>query len=255
MTPAFAPGRIRAGAAAAVLALALALPAQGTVRDLLGEINATLLEAGPVVAQQQELTRQSENDLKAGEAIRSSLLQLRAEAEGKVKAFAARLEEQGAPIRGQIQAWNNRCAAEIVGPLEEGPYNQCTADQAAIEQQESAFKARMAAEGERYDREVLGPIVEVMERQQAGLGEINARIKARFDQWSQLDDRRKALVARLEGLKQQMGAECARATPEALKYCAAVGWDGQAQGLPPVEDLSEKAAELCAREPGLCEPR
>jgi predicted nuclease with TOPRIM domain len=88
----------------------------------------------------------------------------------------------------------------------------------------------------------------VIKRQEAGLTEINLRIKARFDEWSRLEEKRKALRVRLERLQSRLARDCASAAdPESVKHCAMIGWDTASAATMNAAGIENRLRELCSR--------
>ncbi len=152
----------------------------------------------------------------------------------------AKVLERIRQVQTGIDAWNNRCAEDVVGKLPKAAYDKCMAERAILEDHANAYTAMR----DRWQREV--------DRLQAQLDKYQAEFKDLVAQWDARDRRLKDIAKRraaiadyIHRLKQIRGkmvaAKCPAAktgTAEELKLkCGNVQFDAADPNMPTLEEI------------------
>lgn len=221
------------------IAVLFASPAwAGEVTGILQEIAAGQAELGTLERKQGELLSATEADKRLYDTYSENNKQLQQRVDVIVSDFKAATERRVTMINGLVDGWNNECAADTVGELDEGPYARCSGLKVEVEQTVSGMREAIKRDAEEIDRVQITPLASAMTRQATAMNDLAARVQARFEIWSGVKASADRTRANLEVLRTRLAGACAlKATIEDVHLCASVGWDGANGSLPPLTQI------------------
>ncbi len=198
-------------------------------------------EARRLRAEQLIITSQEEQLKAAQDRLRPQIKDAQSE--------LAKVLEKLRQLQVGIDAWNNRCAEDVVGPLPTQAYDKCMAERAILENHANQYTATR----DRWQREV--------DRLQAQFDKYEVQFRGLVGQWDARDrrlkdiaKRRAAIVTYIQRLKQvrakMVAAKCPAAktgTEEELKLkCGNVQFDAADPNMPSLEEI----CPTCVMPPG-----
>jgi hypothetical protein len=210
------------------------------IASLVEQMRVGQAERSSLKSQEDELTDQSETNLKEMNAYKSSLGQLEAEKKSKIENSPV-MKDAKRRLRAtddMVEEWNRTYAKDRVGLLPEGTYNEGVRRRAEVERTVNAIRADVTRSVENFQRTQIAPIEAIQARQQKAINELAERIKQRFATWQQLKEKSDALEAKLQSIRAALVDGCKSATTiESLKYCSSIGWDNMRKDLPPLANI------------------
>lgn len=149
-----------------------------------------------------------------------------------VRTIRTPLEQE---VQARVAEYNGRCGRQFNRETEMAQYNQCVSDKAALEQ----YRAAKITWWEQYtidwNRTNVDPVNNVIIKQNARIAQIDAQIKQNFAAFTAAQDRSLALRARIKEIEAAFVSACDKPTsPENLKWCHSVNWDGASRKLVPM---------------------
>ncbi len=161
----------------------------------------------------------------------------------------AKVLERLKQLDGAIDAWNNRCAEDIVGKLPKQAYDKCMAERAILE----ADVKQSTASRDRWQAQV-DSLQAQFDKYQAQFRDLVTQWDARDRRLKDIAKRRAAIANYIQRLRQvrakMVAAKCPQAktgTPEELKLkCGNVQFDAADPNLPTLEEI----CPTCVMPPG-----
>lgn len=207
------------------------------MRAQANRMQAILGELGTNKKQMDDYTAKNEAEMKVYDAMFGNMKQLEQQKQAKRAAF---INQVANPLRlkanGIVNAWNAACAGEHPQAV----YDACEIRKAADQKQVDALRQSVKGKEAEFEKREIQPLNKIQQRQQQGLDQMSAHIKQRYGYWQELRTRNAALITELQRIRDRFRADCSGDTPEALKYCPAIVWDGAEQGLKPLPEWIEK---------------
>lgn len=210
------------------------------IASLVNQMRTGQAELSALKSEQNDLTAQSESNLKELNAYKSSFGQLEAEKKAAI-ANSPALKDAKRRLQSaddMVEEWNKLYAKDRVGLLDEATYNEGARRKPQVERTVNAIRADVKSGIAKFYEAQIAPIEATQKKQQKAMDELAARIKSRFTKWETLKEKSDALETKLKSVRTALVEGCKSATSlESLKYCSSIGWDNMRKDLPPLENI------------------
>jgi len=138
-------------------------------------------------------------------------------------------------LQQRVGEYNGRCGRQFNRETEMAQYNQCVSDKASLEQYRTAKTDWWNQYVIDWNRVNVDPVNAVIIKQNARIAQIDAQMKRNFAAFTAAQDRSLALRARIKEIETTFVSACEKPTsPENLKWCHSVNWDGASRKLVPL---------------------
>lgn len=181
----------------------------------------------PALQQQlDEPTQQNERLMKEyklyDEQVKNRVGPMAKAYETKVSAHNDRVKRSDA----EIARHNSGCT----GTLPKPQYDKCASERPTLQRivnENNASKARLDSE--------KTAVLNERSKYSTAMEKLSAQMKSNFALWQQRKKTYDETVQKIARYRQRLVDLCAKAsTPEALKHCHSIGWDGARRDLPPL---------------------
>lgn len=215
------------------------VPIGGLVEDL----RTSLHEVALLDAKMDVLLDDNERLFKEYKLLQENSKEVLAAVEQKKSAF---LNAEVIPYKKQKQAqmdaiaedYNSNCAEDRVGKLPQGQYDACQ----SWKQRAGTQIVQIKQEGEQhlknitsaFDAKEIAPVNNILARQYTRIQQINDMMKANFSLWENVKASNVKMRKHINMLEGMIRNQCTNATPQTLKWCNSVEWDGASKKLKPL---------------------
>lgn len=134
--------------------------------------------------------------------------------------------------------YNSNCAEDRVGKLPQHQYDKCQIWQrqagAQIIQIKQEGDKHLKTIADAFDAREVASTNDILVRQRARIQQINDTMKANFATWENVQASNKKMRKHVEMLEGMIRNKCTNPTPQTLKWCNSVQWDGASKKLKPL---------------------
>ncbi len=221
--------------------------ATGDIAELFEYITKEKVKLGQAEAQAEDkaLEQLIANETKARNAIAPSAQSVDEQIKQKLLAFKPEADRQNAVADALIEDWNGECDVKRVGKLPPDKAKACQEKRVEVDKAANAIREQVKKAAIAY----VGPgLLDIKQRQDKGLAEIDERIKQAKKTLDEARARATQIRKYLDEAWTRTRSLCLEASDKAaasgdaywrerLSYCMSKGWDNTKKDLLPLAEI------------------